>query len=308
MAEARSRLGAEFVVVREDLAQLRGLVNDAIAKLGNGFQGLAAKIKEQDLLIQAMSAQASGGSTGKEGFRAFATETGEVLGELGQRIQRTSQNSMTMARQIEEVSTRIDEVGKLVNGVKQIASHTKLLALNAMIEAAHAGESGRGFAVVANEVKALSQSSDTFSDQIVNAVEHVRTNMAQARGAMSGIAEADTEFAQIARNRVHTMLEEVGNVNTKMALQLQEAANVSRGIMDSVSLSVTALQFDDMVNQLIQHIDTRLQRLEPFASEIVSGTPQRLVSAINEHQAQVLELQHKSVAQISMENGDVELF
>lgn len=262
-AETRSRIVNEFVVVREDLTLLRELMNDAVGQLSDEFQALITRVKEQDLLIQSMSAKATSGGNGVGGLRAVAKETGEVLTELGQRIERTTLNSTTMARQIDAVGMRIDEVGVLVTGVKKMASRTRLVALNAMIEAAHAGDAGRGFSSVANEVKSLSQNSDTFSDDIVLAVADARKNMTAARGTMTGLVDSDTKFTLAARDRVQSVLAEVGTVNAQLADELDEAANVSRSILNNVSLAETALQFDDMVNQVIEQIETRLQRLEP---------------------------------------------
>lgn len=267
IAETRSRLTSEFVVVRQDLTLLRELMKDAVDQLGEEFQTLINRVKEQDLLIQSMSAKASSSSNGANGLRAVAAETGEVLTQLGQRIERTTLNSATMARQIDAVGMRIDEVGALVTGVKKMASRTRLVALNAMIEAAHAGDAGRGFSSVANEVKSLSQNSDTFSDDIVLAVADARTNMKAARGTMTGLVDSDTKFTLEARNRVQAVLAEVGTVNAVLADELNEAAQVSRTILDNVSLAETALQFDDMVNQVIEQIETRLQRLEPSVLE-----------------------------------------
>lgn len=266
-AETRAHIFSEFVVLREDLTLLRELMKDAVDQLGDEFQALIHRVKEQDLLIQSMSAKASGSGNQTKGLRAVAAETGEVLTQLGQRIERTTLSSATMARQIDAVDFRIDEVSTLVSGVKQLASSTRLLALNALIEAAHAGDAGLGFGSVAHEVKSLSQNSDALSDDIFLAAADARKIMTTARGTMAGLVDHDSKFTLEARDRVKAALEEVGSVNAALADELNDAARVSREILDNVSLAETALQFDDMVNQVIEQIESRLQRLDPSVVE-----------------------------------------
>ncbi|MBC8089815.1 MAG: hypothetical protein H7Z40_21340 [Phycisphaerae bacterium] len=307
--EARAALGQEFTDLRCDLRQVRGLVADAMQKLTQGFAGLSQQIRAQDQLIQAMVAAQGGGHTSnRDFFAAFAAETGEVLSALGERIERTGTNSANMAREVEAISGRMRQVSSLVGGVQQISSRIKLVALNAMIEAAHAGDAGRGFSVVATEVKAMGESSANLTEQIMQSVATAEENVAHARDAIGSIAEDDTKFAGEARARVQVMLGEVSTVNALLASQLRQAAEVSRGLLDSASLSITALQFDDMVNQLVGHIDHRLNVLEPLSLELVDGTAETLELTLDAHYERRAAINHKSVEQRVMDSGEPELF
>ncbi len=104
----------------------------------------------------------------------------KVIGSTVENMQKLSQQMQQATMAIEELKTHSAKISELVKSISGIADQTNLLALNAAIEAARAGEHGRGFAVVADEVRQLSLRTNTTTDQIVSMVEEnlIRTNSA----------------------------------------------------------------------------------------------------------------------------------
>ncbi|MBF0309395.1 MAG: hypothetical protein HQL56_07710 [Magnetococcales bacterium] len=106
------------------------------------------------------------------------------------KLQQATQHTRKNAEAIEKLSTSVQEIGKVVKMIKNIAGQTNMLALNASIEAAGAGEAGKGFAVVANEVKDLARQTTEATNMISEKVEEIQTNAAKAFDAAREITES----------------------------------------------------------------------------------------------------------------------
>jgi methyl-accepting chemotaxis protein len=327
LAELRESTDALRAGLDGELKQVQSLVADAVATLQTSFHGLNEESDAQRALVADLLERMRENRPGEEGrvsFRSFAQETDTALDYLVQHIVSTSTSSMQMVDRIDTMAAQMTQVEALLGDVQTIADQTNLLALNAAIEAARAGEAGRGFAVVADEVRKLSQRSNRFNDEIRQVVGASRQNIESTRAVVAEVASKDMNFAIQSKVRVDGMLKEVGDVNVLVGERLKDVSGMAERIDQRVGDAVRSLQFEDIVRQLTDHARRRLNGLEGIARQLdgastrlhaLAGTDVRgyastlgeLSQGLRAAAAAVADT-GRPVAQQSMRSGDIELF
>ena len=155
---------------------------DSFLAFQRSLSGLASTMKEEKQnAVNAASASNSGR---------------EVMHEIASNLQSVAEKTQNTARSVETLNERTGQIGGIVQLIKEIADQTNLLALNAAIEAARAGEQGRGFAVVADEVRKLAERTGTATSEISNLVSSIQTEIHGAKTQMESEAAQSNAFSQ----------------------------------------------------------------------------------------------------------------
>ncbi|MBL3591394.1 MAG: chemotaxis protein [gamma proteobacterium endosymbiont of Lamellibrachia anaximandri] len=312
--------------LESELSQIRALVGDAVGTLQGSFNGINDQSQAQLDMVQAMLANVADNienESGQVSFAEFAQETDKVLRFFVTHVVEISQNTMYMVETIEDMASQMDKADALLNDVKMIADQTNLLALNAAIEAARAGEAGRGFAVVADEVRKLSQRSNRFNDEIREVIVGSRDSISEAKDSVAKLASKDMTFAIQSKSKVDEMMEQIGQMNESTALHLSQVSEMSGRINYLVGDAVRSLQFEDIVRQLAGYSEHHIGRLNEIFRRVQSDIDGMMLDpagsaetfAVKMGQLRVMiqeefsqEQAHKPVDQTSMDEGDVELF
>ncbi|WP_319381743.1 methyl-accepting chemotaxis protein [Thiomicrorhabdus sp.] len=201
-------------------------------------------------------------------IQKFSSEIKVVLQYLIDLLTNASQRSNQTVAKIDDMVGQIEAIFNLLEDVKGIADQTNLLALNAAIEAARAGEAGRGFAVVADEVRKLSLNSNMLNEQIRTQAEKARHTVDQVRHIVSETATKDMEHAVSSQEKVGLMLSDLEAMNSGISDKLGDVSGMISEIEGSVSNAVRSLQFEDIVRQLVDQTMNHLQNLNQFSNEI----------------------------------------
>jgi len=237
-------------------------------------------------------------------FKHEATHLIEVFVE---NIKSMSDGSMQLVTAMTSMNENIKKVQSLLGEIDGISAQTNLLALNAAIEAARAGEAGRGFAVVADEVRALSGRSAEFSSQIRANYQEMLSRMNEAKETVGRLASNDMTLTLSSQNRMDILIKDQEANNHLISGKMEQVSEVSDVINEQVNKSLLGLQFEDMTRQMLGHMTARLAVMESFSNamsmlrhDFKMAQREELKDAVSKH-LQELEIAMKKAEELSKE-------
>ncbi len=166
-----------------------------------------------------------------------------------------------MVRDVRELISYTAELKQMASEVAEIASQTNLLALNAAIEAARAGEAGRGFAVVADEVRKLSSLSSDTGKKMSEKVNVINTAIAAVINVAEKFGDEDNRSVVEAETTIRRVLANFSSVTTGLSASTDMLRRESEGISAEISDALVFLQFQDRVSQILAQVRDNLDGL-----------------------------------------------
>ena len=241
----------------------------------------------------------------------FAKKIGETLERFVTTTVNMSEASMGLVAKVGVINNLMPSVIKALKDIDQIAGQTNLLALNAAIEAARAGEAGRGFAVVADEVRALSNRSAGFSEQIQKMLKDIENQVKILTVDIGFVASQDLNYVieskKYVQDAMSQLLEKADN-NIKHNGALAGSNKVLQQSIDDVMRS---LQFGDINSQHLQFTGDGIDFIRAqFLSltEKDNSSSDSIVSIKCQQLRQFREQRFNPVSSSSIDSGDIELF
>lgn len=312
--------------MRGEVARAQVIFTEAIEKLVSSFHDMNAQIqRQQQLGLQVVAGDGSGGSVSE--FQQFATKTSDTLRKFVDSVIENSRLAMSLVEMTDLIISQMSEVRGMLGEIEGISKQTNLLALNAAIEAARAGEAGRGFAVVADEVRDLSGRTSHFSQQIRGSLLKMQSTIEATEQAINQMAATDMTFALTSKNDVEAAMLGINEMNRRTNETVSELNVIGEHVEVAVNQAIISLQFQDMVTQLLGHVSKRLDVLDEIILEERrmggvlhdSANPAEALSAlaaIRSHVDQISQKLHflsqkvdnNPVAQTGFASGEIELF
>ena len=213
----------------------------SVGQAANVVGEMSYQIKETALNANAMSEVASH-------TIISATEGREAIAKAISQMNVIEETVGSTAQTVGQLGERSKQIGQIVDTISSIAGQTNLLALNAAIEAARAGEQGRGFAVVADEVRKLAEQSQDAAKQIANLIGGIQQETASAVIAMNtGKKEVHTG-SQVVNAAGASFHEIVGNIE-RLSNQVKEISAAMQQLSSGSQLIVSVVQDVDRISK-----------------------------------------------------------
>ncbi|MDD2883531.1 MAG: methyl-accepting chemotaxis protein [Dechloromonas sp.] len=333
--EAMNHAELQFSSLEQEMQEAQTIIRESVSKLSGSLTGLESESSDQrqilrSLINEMLEMTGSGDVHAQEqaGLKRFFDETNTLIGEFVSKMGHLRSTSQGIAVSFEEMQSQVKRITGTLNDIAGITKQTDLLALNAAIEAARAGEAGRGFAVVADEVRNLAARTGEFNVDIRNALSDILNSLQDVGGRIHDATTIDMTIAE----RSQTTLEELGaeliELTDKARQHSTNITAITERMHGMTQDGVMAMQFEDIVTQMIDRISRRTTNVGEYLHAFLSlqhdeteknglnrfrQRSERLVQLLVDSHLKTDQIKSHSSAKTgkdiaAADNGDIELF
>lgn len=289
--------------------------NNQTEGLTNIIEAISIKVEEQMCYISKVVDEIGNYSAMAEELNASSNASYEtarntlIVVDEGSKALYNTINSMEEIKEsifsvitdIKELKSSTAQIDSILNIIKDIASQTNLLSLNASIEAARAGEAGRGFAVVANEVKSLADRSAKSANDISFIIEDINTNVTRTIDSIEKSNEKIIEGSVIAEESnlsfkkielaIESMLETISEINNAISVQTNSLVEIVNSTDEMSNISNKSMSMVESALINTQFTKAALATLQQVAN-LLNGMTRKLIGETNEINREEIVIRH----------------
>lgn len=275
--EAMAHAEMQFTALEKDMLEAQEIIRSSVQKLSGSLTGLESQSSDQRQILRSLideMLQMTGSENShlqeQAGLQRFFDETNLLIAEFVSKMNQLRATSQGVAQSFEQMQGQVARITTTLNDVAGITKQTDLLALNAAIEAARAGEAGRGFAVVADEVRNLAARTGEFNVDIRKALADILNSLQEVGVRISNATNIDMSIAEKSQATLRELGGELLDLTGKARQHSAHITEVTEQMHNLTQEGVMAMQFEDIVTQMISRISQRTTNVGEYMHAFLS--------------------------------------
>jgi methyl-accepting chemotaxis protein len=237
-------------------------IETSVVEVCNNFQGIAERARSTTDRTRGFLSSEHEGPATRQSFGGLIRNCGETLVKILTTTEQAGEVSRRAIERIQQMDKSSEMISAALEKLERIAHENKMLAMNARIEAAHAGVLGAGFAVVAVEVVAQTERAQEVTNQVSDLIANLRSLAATTAQDLQRMNEQDSLRLNQCKSEVEESLRDMESAHGEMETMLAGMTEEGALLANDIGSAVRGLQFQDRTSQQLAHVVEDLDTLQ----------------------------------------------